>query len=131
MTTATATRPRTARAPQPAAPHRVEEPRRGTGQRRPVHLTTRGRIVVLLVLVALLLGAFLFGRSASHASVSPEPQPTLTQVTVRPGDTLWSIARAVAPGHDPRKVVEQLQRLNGLPGGGLQAGQQLLLPLSV
>ena len=129
MTTATATRPRASGALQPApAPQTL---RRGSAGRRPVHLTARGRLLVLLVLVALLLGAFLFGRSASHASVTPEPQPTLTQVTVQPGDTLWSIARHVAPRHDPREVVEHLRRLNDLPSGGLQAGQQLLLPLAV
>lgn len=131
MTTATATRPRPGKAPQPAPAPRAAGRTSGTRRRRPVHLTGRGRFLVLLTLVALLLGAFLSGRSASHASGSPEPQPTLTQVTVQPGDTLWSIARHVAPRRDPREVVEHLQRLNGLPGGGLQAGQQLLLPLAV
>ena len=127
MTTATATRPRTSQVPQRAAARRVP----GARRRPPVHLTGRGRLLVLLALVALLLGAFLSGRSASHASVTPEPRPTLTQVTVQPGDTLWSIARHVAPRHDPRDVVEHLQRLNDLSSGGLQAGQQLLLPLAV
>ena len=139
MSTATATRPHArstrpagpARAPQrdlPSAVRAVPAPR----VRSRVHLTGRGRLLVLLALVALLLGAFAFGRSASHAAVTADSGgPTLTQVTVQPGDTLWSVSRRLAPHRDPREVVEQLQRLNHLSSSALQAGQQLLLPLAV
>lgn len=43
--------------------------------------------------------------------------------TVRPGDTLWSIAERL-----DGTSVETLKRINKLEGAGLQAGQQLLLP---
>ena len=139
MSTATATRPhaRTARPAGPArAPQRVQpsaaRPAPAPRRRNRVHLTGRGRVLVLLALVALLLGAFAFGRSASHAAVTAESGgPTLTQVTVQPGDTLWSVSRRLAPHRDPREVVDQLQRLNHLPSSALQVGQQLLLPLAV
>ena len=137
MSTATATRPyaRSASATRlrpdrvlPAPACAVPAVR----ERSRVHLTGRGRFLVLLVLVALLLSAFAFGRSASHAAVTSESGgPTLTQVTVQPGDTLWSVSRRLAPHRDPREVVEQLQRLNHLSSSGLQVGQQLLLPLAV
>ena len=139
MSTATATRPY-ARSASPAgaarAPRRTQTPAvrqvpvaRGRSR---VHLTGRGRLLVLLALVALLLGAFAFGRSASHAAVTAESGgPTLTQVTVQPGDTLWSVSRRLAPHRDPREVVDQLQRLNHLDSSALQVGQQLLLPLAV
>ncbi len=99
-------------------------------ERRPgVHLTGRGRFVVTALLALLLLAAFAVGRSASsQAAVEPGERPVLTQVTVEQGDTLWSVARRVAPQRDPRDVVEQLRRLNHLTTARLQVGQQLLLP---
>lgn len=139
--TATATRPYARSASTASAAEPGRAPQRSQVAPRPavvargrsrVHLTRRGRALVLLVLVALLLAAFAFGRSASHAAVIAEPGgPTLTQVTVQPGDTLWSVSRHLAPHRDPREVVQQLQRVNHLPSSALQVGQQLLLPLAV
>ena len=51
-----------------------------------------------------------------------------TSVVVRPGDTLWSIASAVAEGADVRVVVDEIQELNGLSGSELVPGQTLRLP---
>jgi hypothetical protein len=45
---------------------------------------------------------------------------------VRPGETLWAIARAIAPNDDPRAVVDELIALNG--GAPLEVGQRLVLP---
>lgn len=51
-------------------------------------------------------------------------------VVVEPGDTLWSLAaRHGPPGQDPRDLVEELARLNGLgPSHRLKPGQALRLP---
>jgi len=49
-------------------------------------------------------------------------------VVVRPGDTLWSIARRVAPGQDPRGVVDAIADANGVEAGSLVPGQTLVLP---
>lgn len=93
-----------------------------------LRLTRRGRLVVVTGIVALLLAAFSLGRVDSQASVpSAESGPPLTQTVVMPGDTLWSIARELAPDHDPRDVVAQIKKLNDL-SGALIAGQQLFLP---
>ena len=46
---------------------------------------------------------------------------------VQPGDTFWSIAAEVAPGEDPRPVVDRLQEANG--GGALRAGDRLVIDL--
>ena len=104
---------------------------RATGSRarrsRAVHLTRRGRGVLLLVMVALLLAAFSLGRAGSQAATPASPT-LLQQTTVHAGDSLWSVARRIAPGADPRPVVLQLQHLNHVGGAGLRAGQQLLLP---
>lgn len=48
---------------------------------------------------------------------------------VQPGDTLWQIARAYAPEHmDIRNFIYRLERINGLKGGIIHPGQQLVIP---
>lgn len=47
---------------------------------------------------------------------------------VRYGDTLWSIARQVAPGGDPRPVVDAIVGANGVDAGALVPGQTLVIP---
>jgi hypothetical protein len=47
-------------------------------------------------------------------------------VVARPGDSLWSIARRVAPGEDPRGVVASLREANG--GDVVAEGQQIVIP---
>ena len=44
---------------------------------------------------------------------------------VRPGDTLWDIARALAPGRDPRVLVHELSGTAG--GAALEPGQRILI----
>jgi LysM repeat protein len=59
------------------------------------------------------------------ASSSPPPSAAAAAVIVHSGDSLWSIAQRIAPGSDPRQVVAQLERLNGLSGPALVPGQVL------
>jgi hypothetical protein len=95
-----------------------------------LRLTARGRRVVALLALLLALGAILFGSQRATADGSPRAQEVVAY-TVAPGETLWSIAASVAtPGEDVRDVIAELEELNGLPGAGLQAGQQLLVPAS-
>jgi LysM repeat protein len=94
-----------------------------------VRLTRRGRVVVLLALLALALVAFTLGRvGSSQAATEPSVTTPYSSTTVHAGETLWTVAKRIAPGHDPRDVVEQLRSLNHLAGSTLQSGQQLLLP---
>jgi hypothetical protein len=93
---------------------------------RAVRLTRRGRALLLLVLVALLLVAFSLGRTSADAGHgAPAARPT---TVVQPGETLWAIAHRVAPRTDPRATVERLTRLNDLGGRPIVAGQRLVLP---
>jgi hypothetical protein len=62
-------------------------------------------------------------------SLLPASSTGVQSVTVRPGDTLWSIASAAAGDADPRGVVEQIRALNGLTDGPLMEGMQLRVPL--
>jgi hypothetical protein len=96
--------------------------------RSAVRLTRRGRVVIVLALLTVAFLAFTLGRvGSSQAATEPGTRVPYAQTTVHRGETLWAVARRVAPGHDPREVVEQIRVLNHLTGS-LQAGQQLLLP---
>jgi LysM repeat protein len=55
-------------------------------------------------------------------------QQALVDVTVTPGDTLWSIATEAAPDRDPRDVIEEIRQLNQVPGDVLPIGVVLRVP---
>lgn len=83
------------------------------------------RIVVLAIVVSMALSVVWAPRLV--AVTSPDPQDA-THV-VRQGDTLWGVARLHASERtDPRAVVDQIRRLNGLSTAQLSPGQELKLP---
>jgi hypothetical protein len=109
--------------------------RRARTTTRPVHRDVpvtkatywRRRLVVVLVGLALVLvmaqagGAL--GGSTLAASERRPASAHVTTITVRPGDSLWSIASRLAPGEDPRPVVDQLEEArHGVP---LQPGEKI------
>jgi LysM repeat protein len=75
--------------------------------------------VVIVALIAVLVWAML----ARDTGAGPNPR----YHTVRPDETLWSIAVASHAG-DPREGVWELQRRNGLSGVTIVPGQRLVLP---
>jgi Tfp pilus assembly protein FimV len=94
-----------------------------------VRLTRRGQAVaVVALLVGIFAAGLAFGSSAQGADSAPAPAAPHRTVVVQPGESLWAIARAAAPHRDPRVMVEVIRELNALPGAGVEAGQQLLLP---
>ena len=96
-----------------------------------VRLTRRGRLVVLLLALAVLLAAGLWLAQASMADGEDTPDPTRV-VVVAPGETLWGLAQetVAATGEgDAASVVTDIQELNDLDSGVLQAGQELRVPL--
>ena len=94
-----------------------------------VRLTRRGRLVLVLAMVTIALVAFTLGRvGSSQAATDRAAHVPYAQTTVHAGETLWSVAQRVAPGHDLRDVVEQIRTLNHLDSVAVQVGQQLLLP---
>ncbi|MGI8762152.1 MAG: LysM peptidoglycan-binding domain-containing protein [Jatrophihabitantaceae bacterium] len=90
----------------------------------PLRLTRRGIRVVALT-VALLAAALVAIAWASAPGARPAGAPAPASVTVRSGDTLWSIATRVAPDRDPRAEVADLQRRNHLDSVALHPGQIL------
>lgn len=95
----------------------------------PPRLTRRGRLAIVASLALLMFGAFSLGRSGTtEASTETSPVARVEVVTVAPGETLWAVATRIAPGVDPRAVVDQIREINDLSSAELQVGQQLLLP---
>ena len=89
-----------------------------------VRLTRRGRALARLLATVLVVAVFLLVAPGLAKGIGPDrPTPRVTYV-VQPGDTLWSIANRVAPGQDPRPVVDGLIEANDVRGG-LRAGQEL------
>lgn len=66
----------------------------------------------------------------SIAVLSPAGTTVVRDVTVAPGDTLWSIARRAAPSADTGAELEKIKQLNGLVGDNLTAGWVLKVPTS-
>lgn len=99
-----------------------------------LRLTRRGRLVIvgipLVLLAALLLGLAGFFNAPAKAADSPadlQETPAVT-VVVQPGESLWAIAAASAPGRDTRDVIAEIVQLNNLDGGRVLPGQQLFVP---
>jgi hypothetical protein len=94
-----------------------------------VRLTRRGRLVLVVTLMMMLVIAGLtlgHGSSlaASHGSAAPH-----RTVTVEAGESLWSVAARVAPHADPRLVVADIESYNHLPSASVEPGQQLVIPV--
>lgn len=89
-----------------------------------------------------LAGVCLIGWLAIHATsvvvpVLLEPETASSSTAARlavegdryvaqPGDTMWSVARALDPSGDPRAIVDSLVEKNGFDS--LQAGQVVRIP---
>jgi hypothetical protein len=99
-------------------------------------LTRRGRILAAALVVAVMLTvaalAWLAGTARAQAALHGTPPravyQNLTQVVVRPGQTLWSIASQAQPTADPRIVVQEIVTLNDLRGVVIEPGQHLWVP---
>lgn len=99
----------------------------------------RRRAVAVLAVAVLLGGATVVGAPRGHpltpsgqapaggpASVAGALPVAEASYVVRPGDTLWQIARAVQPGGDVRPLVQRLAAARG--GMPLRVGERLVLP---
>src|SRR4051812_23059250 len=105
------------RAPRPvgasaaAAPKRVARPAQRPARR--LRLTARGRLV--LVVLPSILAATCSLVAVAGPLVPAEAAPAAPRsVVIGAGETLWSLAERVAPQADPREVVSEIERVNGL-----------------
>ncbi|MGZ4289040.1 MAG: LysM peptidoglycan-binding domain-containing protein [Gaiellaceae bacterium] len=77
-----------------------------------------GKLLILLCVAALAVGL------AARGSSGAGPRQTYT---VRPGDTLWSVAERTYSG-DPRQGVWELQQRNHLASATIVPGEKLVVP---
>jgi hypothetical protein len=95
-----------------------------------LRITRRGRAVLTTVLIAPLLAmglAFAIGGTAATAT-GDLSIADFEYVTVEPGQSLWQVAESVAPGADPRDVISDVMRLNGLESSVVHPGERLAIP---
>ena len=84
----------------------------------------RRRLLAALVGLGLVLAMVRVGVTLGGSSLAtPERLPHVQQVVVQPGDTLWSIAQRLAPGHDVRPIVDAM--VHALGTSTLIAGQAI------
>ena len=81
------------------------------------------KLLIAIVLVAGLLG---FGASQVTAGQQRPSKPVWSHI-VRPGETLWELAKDAAPSHDTRRTVDRIISTNELDGGRIVPGQTLVL----
>jgi len=80
---------------------------------------TRLALTLTVLAAAVVVTVSLVGGSAPTA---------LVDVTVGPGDTLWSIAQDASPDRDPRAVIDEIRQLNDVPTDMLPIGVVLRVP---
>ena len=118
----------------PAHPARVRHHPAAEAPRR--HRTAAVYWRRRFVAVALGLGLVVVVGQASAAlggsSLAPaERRPQVETVVVEPGDTLWSIAKRVAPGSDPRcrrRAGAGARHRGAAPGRDTHLGRRLTRP---
>jgi nucleoid-associated protein YgaU len=122
----------------PAGTYNFDRPSAG------VCLTRRGRLArTLLVLsLSIVLGAgFAMKAGAGDAGASGSDALSAAKingssdaksyvvVTVAAGETLWSLASAMADGGDVQTLVADIASANSLSGVDVEAGQKLRIPI--
>ncbi len=90
----------------------------------------RRRLVAVLALasVALVAKAWVGAgwTEADPARAAPMIPASARSYVVRPGDTIWTIARALEPRGDVRPVVDRMA--HGRQGRPLRVGERIVLP---
>jgi len=86
----------------------------------------RRRVLAALLGLGLLLAGARVGSAFGGNLAATERLPHVQQVVVEPGDSLWSIAQRVAPGHDPRPIVDAIAEARGT--AAVQAGETIKVP---
>lgn len=100
-----------------------------TGRTR---LTVRGRFLLgasgLIVALSVISANTALG--SNEAAGSTAMGAGYESITVLPGESLWSIARAIAPkfSMSTGDIVALIMEINNLPSAELNSGAELLIP---
>lgn len=86
----------------------------------------RFTLSLVFVVLAVSFSLFTFKVQSSDLKVS---SPEYLGITVRSGDTLWTIAQRYNKNGDIREYIHDMKSLNKLKSSDIFAGDRLLLPL--
>ena len=125
-------RPASRPAARPAARRSAQHPSFATtAANTPSVATYQRRRLVVLVATMLILGVVIAGVIGTTGTTAQADQAVAGQsieprtVIAQPGDTLWAIAKRVAPQANVSDLVDQLVRING---DAIVAGQLVRIP---
>ena len=96
-------------------------------------LTRRGKGVVRLFSFAsvfvVIFAGFASVSSASSDVNTHQSSVSYVRVVVAPGETIWTVAAAVAGGRSVSSVVDDIVLINHLSSSDVAAGTRLLVPI--
>jgi len=103
-----------------------------------VRLNRRGKLARTLVVLSLAIVAASVAGGQAGADTSKltskgssvAATTSYVTVTVAGGETLWSLASALADGREVRGLVADIVEINSLPSVDVTTGQQIRIPLS-
>ena len=87
------------------------------------------RTLVVLSLTTVFGTGFAMQAGAGSKVVAAKPD-SFVVVTVAPGETLWSVAKALNDGGDVRQLVDEIIKVNSLQSSDLAAGSKIRVPLN-
>ena len=93
-----------------------------------VRLTRRGRLVAVVVFLAVALAVMTAMGGWATATLERGAAEPVRVIEVAPGETLYDIAAGLAAPGEIREMVHRIQELNSLPGAQISEGQQLAVP---
>ncbi|HXD29187.1 MAG TPA: LysM peptidoglycan-binding domain-containing protein [Arthrobacter sp.] len=113
--------------------HATVAARGATAHRPHLHLTRRGRFILIglplmLAATAAIVLAGIFTAPVMASGVAETRPVEATTVSVMDGDTIWGLAAEFAPERDRQQVVAEITEMNGLTGSVLIPGQEIFVP---
>ena len=88
-----------------------------------IRLTRRGRLLMTVSASLVALGAIFTQVTGGAEASNTQAISSVVEVTVFPGDTLWSIAKAIRPEADPRATIYEIKAMNLIEGNTVFPGQ--------
>ena len=87
------------------------------------------RFLVVLSLTTVFGAGFAMQAGAGSKDI-PAKANSYVVVTIAPGESIWSVAKALNGGGDVRALVDQIIKVNGLSSSDLAAGSKIRVPLN-
>jgi LysM repeat protein len=87
------------------------------------------RFLVVLSLTTVFGAGFAMQAGAGSKDI-PTKANSYVVVTIAPGETIWSVAKALNESGDVRQLVDQIIKVNDLTSSDLAAGSKIRVPLN-